>query len=546
MSEQLCNSCQINNETKTAISWCTICEEAFCEQCDKCHKSFKFTAKHKVILMQEIQSGNSNLKISEVLKCEEYSSKIVEVYCVDHSQPCCNLCAQLSHRKFENVTSIENPAKGIKQFNLTTTLIKKLDERNKELDEIIAKRKDSMTIFEGTSENIIQEVSTLKMVVIDHLNKLEEKIKFDLASSKKHVVMKFTDEINTFSSYKSVSANWQSVLNVSIEQGSDQQCLMEVNRIDSKMTILEKEIEETIKKMKEMTIKFVPSDLIEKFKSIVESLGSVDIIENKFPCTLYIGGYRERLNFRSGDIKILHRINAAESGLMSAIFIADNLIITSYYKSNVAKYSLNGELLQTLAVEKYPLDITQVDRTQVAISTYKSNKILFVDISEMKLIRKLDFSDLPVYGLCYADGNSFVISDGSTLTWVSSKGEIIKQKPTRGNSFYVSTSDMKDCIYGDGDNSVSCVVGDRTNFTYTNEQLSSPRGIGIDFEGNIFIAGWSSKNIHQITDDGNLIRTIPIDTFGIRRPWTIRFAPNSNKFVVTCSSSGIVVLCEIS
>ncbi|CAG2254014.1 TRIM56 [Mytilus edulis] len=125
ISEQLCNSCQINNETKTAISWCTICEEAFCEQCDKCHKSFKFTAKHKVILIQEIQSGNSNLKISEVLKCEEYSPKIVEVCCVDHSQPCCTLCAQISHRKFENVTSIENPAKGIKQFNLTTTLIKK-------------------------------------------------------------------------------------------------------------------------------------------------------------------------------------------------------------------------------------------------------------------------------------------------------------------------------------------------------------------------------------------------------------------------------------
>ncbi|XP_071137134.1 uncharacterized protein [Mytilus edulis] len=428
MSAQLCNSCQINNEAITAISWCTICEEAFCEQCDKCHKSFKFTAKHKVISIQEIQSGNSNLKISEVLKCEEYSSKNNEVYCVDHSQPCCTLCAQLSHRKFENVTSIENPAKGIKQFNLTTTLIKNLDERNKELDEIIAKRKDSMNIFENTSENIIQEVSTLKMVVIDHLNKLEEKIKFDLASSKIHVVMKFTDEINTFSSYKSVSANWKSVLNVSIEQGSDQQCLMEVNRIGSKMTILEKEMDETI----------------------------------------------------------------------------------------------------------------------IAISTYRSNTNLFVDISEMKLIRKLDFSDLPVYGLCYADGNLFIISDGSTLTWVSSKGEIIKQKSTRGNSFYVSTSDMKDCIYGDGDNSVSCVVGNRTKFTYTSEQLSSPRGIGIDFEGNIYIAGWSSKNIHQITDDGNLIRTIPIDTFGIRRPWTIRFAPNSNKLVVTCSSSGKVVLCEIS
>ncbi|XP_052087898.1 protein PML-like, partial [Mytilus californianus] len=250
-SEKLCNSCQINNDTKTAISWCTICEEAFCEQCDKCHKSFKFSAKHKIILINEIQSGNSNLKISEVLNCEEHSAKIVEVYCVDHSQPCCTLCAKLSHRKCENVTSIENAAKGIKQSKLTTSLVKKLDERNKELNEIIENRKDSMTFFENTSGNIIQEVATLKRVVIDHLDKLEENIKVEVNSSKKRVVMKFTDEINTFSSYKCTSANWQSVLNRSIEQGSDQQCLMEVNKVGPKITILEKEMEEDIKKDEE-------------------------------------------------------------------------------------------------------------------------------------------------------------------------------------------------------------------------------------------------------------------------------------------------------
>ncbi|CAC5407035.1 unnamed protein product [Mytilus coruscus] len=257
-------------------------------------------------------------------------------------------------------------------------------------------------------------------------------------------------------------------------------------------------------------------------------------------------GRRENVNFRSGDIKILHKIYASESGATSAIFIGDYLVIVSYSKSNVAKYSLDGKLEQLLTVEKYPRDIAQVDQTQVAIAIYNRNKIVFVDIAEMRLFRTLDLSGIPEYGLCCVEGNTFIISHGSTLTWVNSSGMQLKQKSIEGESYYVSTSDMKDCIYGDGDNSVSSVEGYTTKFTYTNTQLISPRGIGIDFEGNIYIAGFGSKNIHQITNDGKLIRIIPIGTFGLQSPWTIHFAPNSNKFVVTCSASGKVGLCEMN
>ncbi|CAC5407032.1 unnamed protein product [Mytilus coruscus] len=543
-SEKVCNSCQINNDTKTAISWCTICTEAFCEQCEKCHKSFKVSANHKLISINEIQSGNSDLKISEVLNCEEHPEKIVEVYCVDHSKPCCTLCATLSHRKCEHVISIVKAATGIKQSELTTSLIKTLDERNTEICEIVENQKESLAKAENTTENITKEMTTLKRGIIDHLDMLEEKMKVELASSKKHVIMKITDNVNTFSSYKSTLTNWQSVLSRSVEQGSDQQCLMEVKKIGPKMTILEKEFKEDMKIMMNQTINFFPSELIEKFKTSVESFGCVKI-EDMSLCTLPVVGRREKVNFRSGNIRILQTINAAETNDTSAVFITGYLVITSFHKSNVAKYSLDGHFVDSLAVENSPKDVAQVDGTEVAISIYRNNKILFVDIAEMKLLRTLDLSDIPVCGLCCVEGNTFITSNDSTLTWINSSGKKVRQKLTGGQSYYVSTSDLKGYIYGDGINSVSRVVGDTTMFTYTNEDLSYPRGIGIDFEGNIYIAGYGSQNIHQITIDGKLIRVIPVETFRIENPWTIRFAPNSNKFVVTCANSGKVALFEI-
>ncbi|CAG2254013.1 unnamed protein product [Mytilus edulis] len=184
-SEMMCNSCKINNKIKNAISWCTICEEAFCEQCDECHRSFKFLAKHKLVSIKEIQIGNSDLKISEVLSCEEHADKIVEVYCVDHSKPCCTLCATLSHRKCENVISIVKAATGIKQSELTTSLIKSLDERNTKISEIVENQKGNLAEVETATENMIKEVSTLKTAVIDHLGVLEEKFKAEMSSSRR-------------------------------------------------------------------------------------------------------------------------------------------------------------------------------------------------------------------------------------------------------------------------------------------------------------------------------------------------------------------------
>ncbi|CAC5396474.1 unnamed protein product [Mytilus coruscus] len=119
-SEKMCNSCQMKNKTKEAISGVPL------------------------IAVQEIQSGRSGFQLSEALSCEEHIEKIVEVFCVDHSQPCCTLCATLTHRKCDNVISIQKAASDIKQSNQTTELVGKLKEKGKGINEIVQNRKQSL------------------------------------------------------------------------------------------------------------------------------------------------------------------------------------------------------------------------------------------------------------------------------------------------------------------------------------------------------------------------------------------------------------------
>ncbi|VDI13873.1 tripartite motif-containing protein 2/3 [Mytilus galloprovincialis] len=93
-SEKICYSCLVKNKTKEAISWCTTCEEAFCGQCEEYHKSFKITSNHSVIAVPEFQSNLSGFQITGTMSCEDHVGKIVEVFCVDHSKPCCTNYAQ--------------------------------------------------------------------------------------------------------------------------------------------------------------------------------------------------------------------------------------------------------------------------------------------------------------------------------------------------------------------------------------------------------------------------------------------------------------------
>ncbi|CAC5394283.1 TRIM56 [Mytilus coruscus] len=195
-AEKMCDSCQLNKESTKAKSWCTICEEAFCDQCEKYHKNFKMLARHKLLNIQEMQSGSTPFVVGEVQSCEEHPEKIVEFYCLDHSQPCCTSCATLSHRKCENVTSIQKAASGIKQSTKASVLSQRLREYVIRLGEIIDDRNKNSTDVENSTEEIKTRVTDMKTGILKHIDSIEETLIVELTSTKKQIEIKLKDDID--------------------------------------------------------------------------------------------------------------------------------------------------------------------------------------------------------------------------------------------------------------------------------------------------------------------------------------------------------------
>jgi hypothetical protein len=222
------------------------------------------------------------------------------VYCVDHSRPCCTLCATLSHRQCKSVLSIDTAAAGIKQSTKALDLSNELQQKSKHIDEMIENRKENIGVIDKKTADILANIDDVKNDVIKHLNEVADKMKEKVTSSKKNTVITLSDEVTELSSIKCTVDNWKVILDTCVQHGSEQQCLVEMDRINRKNFDLNKEMKEAILQPRESLVTFEPNKFLCEFQANVESFGDLTL-----DSYLKTNGILGKVNFASGSIKIL-------------------------------------------------------------------------------------------------------------------------------------------------------------------------------------------------------------------------------------------------
>jgi DNA-binding beta-propeller fold protein YncE len=183
-----------------------------------------------------------------------------------------------------------------------------------------------------------------------------------------------------------------------------------------------------------------------------------------------------------------------------------------------------------------------MDQDTVAVASAFSYAIYLINIKTMTLTKTIKVST-PIYGLQCVD-DEFVAAHSGTLTWLSGTGLRLRDSKYHTGAWFVRSLSKNRYICADGDNAISCTKDERKQFTYSSQKLSAPMGIDVDIEGNIYIVGFESNNIHQITSDGKHVRTISTADFGILNPWVLRCKPNSAVFLLTSFDSRKVLICK--
>jgi DNA-binding beta-propeller fold protein YncE len=184
-----------------------------------------------------------------------------------------------------------------------------------------------------------------------------------------------------------------------------------------------------------------------------------------------------------------------------------------------------------------------MDQDTVAVVSLNSDDIYLINIKTMTLTKTIKVSTT-LHGLQYVEGEFISVYSG-TLTWLSATGLQLRESKKHRDAWFVRSLSKSSYICAEGIHAISHTKDERKQFTYSSPTLNWSRGIDIDVEGNVYIVGYTSNNIHQITSEGEHVRTISTTDFGISEPWVLRFKPNSAIFLLTSFSNGKAVICKI-
>ena len=448
------------------------------------------------------------------------------------------MCATVHHRKCEHVVTIDKAVHGVKESSKAIELMTKLKDTSLKLSEIITTRKENVSRFEEETNAVLAEIRKVRESVNKHLDEIEDKLRNEMTSTKKTIDLKLNDGVTELSNLKSTVDNWKDLFEACLSKGSEIQCLVNLDEILEKIARMDDDISKLLREMKDISVSFTPEDLIQNMTSI----GHIKTT-NTNP--------HSPVNFQTGKIKVLFTIDLGavkpgETRYLSGIFFNDDVIITDNVNNRIVMYDDQGVQKKELKIDNNPTDITKVNDLTVAVAT-SSTKVYLIDPKLLTLCRIFTI-DVSAWGISYVEDEYIAVKNG-TISWIDpTTGTQIREIKT-GYDYtrFASSSCKGEIIYSDSGSSVKCVSTKGNNFTYKCDWLSCPRSHDSDCDGNIYIVGHWSKNIHQLTYDGKCIRIIPLSDFSTitDSPRVLRFKENTNRFMLTFYDTCKVLVCEI-
>ncbi|CAC5391724.1 unnamed protein product [Mytilus coruscus] len=442
-SEKLCDACSFRNLSQNAVSFCTVCEEAYCENCEVHHKTYKITRNHKIVPIKDINADNSALNFLGVFTCDEHPDERIKIYCKDHTKPCCTVCATVHHRRCAQVVTIDKVVSGVKDSTKAHDLMNKLKEKSDQICKILQNRKLNISTFEKEIEAIQKEISNLREKLNRHLDKLEQQLKDEVKNTRKSNVLKLNYETIILSTLKSTIDNWKNIFEACLFQGSELQCLVTMEDIFSKLPQFEEDLSK-VREIRELSVEIEVTDVIEK----VDTLGSVNLKERR-PS---ISGIKT-INFLTGKFKVVFTINISGQ-YISGIFFNDDIVLTDYSSNKIVSHDPNGQKKEELNIDDSPTDITKVNDETVAVSS-NPHKIFEINVEAMTLLRTLNV-DVNVWGLCFV-GDEYITAQGNSISWLNSEtGAKLRCCNTGTNTHtpFVTCYKSNKYIYTNGNNSI--------------------------------------------------------------------------------------------
>jgi hypothetical protein len=258
--------------------------------------------------------------------------------------------------------------------------------------------------------------------------------------------------------------------------------------------------------------------------------------------------------------------NVHKCSLIGAVYLRDgNILITDNSNRYVKLFSRAGRLKDELVSEMEPYGIAMLDDTTAAVTYTGVTRMQLISVEE-KLFVQSDI-ELPfppsvsvhAVHVCGYNGQLAVTCEEDNCLYIVTRdGNVTKtlrrtppdEHGSSKNLFETAgavTCNQAGTVLYVTDHSAQELIAvtekGEVKFRYKHPKLRRPAGVSVDASGNVYVCGFESCNVHQLTADGQHKSLLPQHNLHF---WEISFEPNTDNFLLTDQYDDTIHLTTLS
>ncbi|CAC5397610.1 unnamed protein product [Mytilus coruscus] len=539
----LCGVCDSRQITKSSEVWCSECDEGLCGDCTEHHCNSKATRNHETVSITEYKKLPTNiLQIAQV--CKIHNEKL-ELFCRKHDCPCCKKCVK-SHNDCKGLTDINELIKNVKTSNafyeIEQTLLEVVDNMNL----IITNRKDNLTLLKKKKSGIEEGIKQTRTKINKYLDKLQDDLMNELIATEQKESSKIQKLLTTLKQKeKEITEFKANIANIK-QHASELQTFLAMKQIEKDIAVEEKFIQSIIKTdtMNQVIISCQINNYIQQLTASGQKFGEINVSSDL--CNLSIQKRKHKqaqiivaLPTRDIDNLILtlqKRINTGFSEVQGCSMLPDGRMVLACNRQDkirVLKYDGSKDFEINNIGPTF--DVVFIGDDSIAVTSFISEKINIIDMKNNKVKKTISIRSINT-GIAYKDNNLFCcgyknglqminLSDESTTNVINNIPSSIAYVTTFGDKLFYTNCD--------NDSVTCCDYHGNIVWTFCDTSvLSSPLGISVDNDGNVFVVGWNTDNVVVITPDGQRHRQLLSSRDGLSGPSVLHYDQSNDKLLV--------------
>lgn len=561
-SSILCGPCQYEDNIKGAKKWCTDCEDGYCEDCEKVHRSTKMSRNHTLISTADYQKIK-DVSVKQI--CEDHGKRF-DLYCSTHDQPLCLACVN-QHKSCTDVTPLDEAARNAKQSTAFADVEDTINGALKNIGKCIEDQESTGIHVEIQKQMITNSIKEIRDKINNQFNVLEQKLINDLSVKSAKCKSSLEKTIKQLNASEKKLNQLKEETQKMKEFASDVQVFLGTREMN---TIVAKEIETFTRTINAALHFKIEADIDLDISSLLNRIdGMGQILLQEIPAGLQFKDAKidqaqkqvsvspER-GFRDLRLQLKKKLEMRKTGVRTnvtgCIILPNGTLLIAEGSDYLMQYTQEGDCIRTINVSRRIFDLTIINSNWIAVTHFEQEyrtmiqKLNGTYINYAEMMNLTSDSRIKIMtknrclGISNQNGRIYIVVKEEGILVADLAGNILNALPinTR-NVTYISTSKEIICYSDDVQNSVHCCNMEGTEiWIFRHESVILPAGVSFGDNKEMFVVGCASNNISLIHSDGTESKTLLTAADGLSEPRAMHY-DKSSKTLIVCDETNVAL-----